>query len=240
MSFGIRSITLQLDTGKCYSITGNSSQPANQAKTYVSDWLVLHLLPKLRRKVGPSLLQTNLKSQVRECITFASPEFHQIISVQTDGGSQETDGVCLHSACVKHRWYVTVLYTLVTDLLLEIFPRLVAAAMATAGACGAVWALPPALDCWSVISGSCSRKAQCRSLTPIMNGFWISYAELCLLFAAQNRVVIWGLKPLPVGVLQRMWVAPLGLGSYVTWRRDGVMGWWGLLLFLCVTPTVEN
>lgn len=28
MSFGIRSITLQLDTGKCYSITGNSSQPA--------------------------------------------------------------------------------------------------------------------------------------------------------------------------------------------------------------------
>lgn len=28
MSFGIRSITLQLDTGKCYSITRNSSQPA--------------------------------------------------------------------------------------------------------------------------------------------------------------------------------------------------------------------
>lgn len=67
--------------------------------------------------------------------------------MQTDGGSRETDRVCLHSAWVKHRRHVTALYTLVTDLLLETFPGPVAAAMATAAACGAARALPPALDC---------------------------------------------------------------------------------------------
>lgn len=67
--------------------------------------------------------------------------------MQTDGESRVTDCVCLHSACVKHRRHVTVLYALVTDPLLETFPSPLAAAMATAGACGAAWALPPALDC---------------------------------------------------------------------------------------------